>query len=160
MPEHKNITGADNHEPKGVESASAGTVYVANGTGSGSWQSPLSSILNLNKYALSGRITDVSVAGSSFFTSVPFKSSLTRLYAVLSGAIATANTTLTLYKNGTPQSQTVTVAYVGSAAGVQTVFNFSPAISFNEGDVLEVRAGGGSTNSVSCFVSLALTVVP
>lgn len=34
---HSTITGADNHEPKGVESATSGTVYVANGSGSGSW---------------------------------------------------------------------------------------------------------------------------
>lgn len=36
---HSSITGADNHEPKGVESALAGTVYRANGSGSGVWDS-------------------------------------------------------------------------------------------------------------------------
>lgn len=36
---HSTITGADNHEPKGVETATLGTVYVANGSGSGTWQS-------------------------------------------------------------------------------------------------------------------------
>lgn len=35
---HKDITGANNHEPKGVENASSGQVYIANGSGSGSWQ--------------------------------------------------------------------------------------------------------------------------
>lgn len=34
---HKNITDADLHEPKGVAGASAGQVYVANGSGSGTW---------------------------------------------------------------------------------------------------------------------------
>lgn len=38
MPAHRNLTGADLHEPKGVATAAAGTVYVANGAGSGSWQ--------------------------------------------------------------------------------------------------------------------------
>ena len=37
MPLHKDLTGAELHEPKGVESALSGTVYVANGSGSGSW---------------------------------------------------------------------------------------------------------------------------
>lgn len=37
MPEHKDLTGADLHEPKGVDSASAGQVYVADGLGSGVW---------------------------------------------------------------------------------------------------------------------------
>lgn len=34
---HSTLTGAELHEPKGVASAPAGTVYVANGSGSGSW---------------------------------------------------------------------------------------------------------------------------
>ena len=37
MPLHKDLTGAELHEPKGVESALSGTVYVADGSGSGSW---------------------------------------------------------------------------------------------------------------------------
>lgn len=35
---HSTITGAENHEPKGVESASSDTVYVSNGSGSGVWK--------------------------------------------------------------------------------------------------------------------------
>lgn len=38
MPAHKDLTGSDLHEPKGVATAAAGTVYTANGNGSGSWQ--------------------------------------------------------------------------------------------------------------------------
>lgn len=34
---HKDLTGADLHEPKGVSTASSGQVYVADGSGSGSW---------------------------------------------------------------------------------------------------------------------------
>lgn len=37
MPLHRDLTGAELHEPKGVESALSGTVYVANGSGSGVW---------------------------------------------------------------------------------------------------------------------------
>ena len=36
---HKALTGSDLHEPKGVELASPGQVYVADGVGSGSWVS-------------------------------------------------------------------------------------------------------------------------
>ena len=35
---HKSLTGSDLHEPKGVELAAPGQVYVSNGAGSGSWQ--------------------------------------------------------------------------------------------------------------------------
>jgi hypothetical protein len=34
---HSSLTGADLHEPKGAASAASGTVYVANGSGSGTW---------------------------------------------------------------------------------------------------------------------------
>jgi len=34
---HSILTGADLHEPKGVSIANSNTVYVANGSGSGSW---------------------------------------------------------------------------------------------------------------------------
>ena len=34
---HKDLTGADLHEPKGVETAASGQIYVADGSGSGSW---------------------------------------------------------------------------------------------------------------------------
>lgn len=37
--EHSTLTGASLHEPKGVAAASSGTVYVANGLGSGAWSS-------------------------------------------------------------------------------------------------------------------------
>lgn len=34
---HASLTGADLHEPKGIETAAANTVYVCNGSGSGTW---------------------------------------------------------------------------------------------------------------------------
>lgn len=38
--QHKLIADADLHEPKGIASATAGKVYVSNGSGSGSWLYP------------------------------------------------------------------------------------------------------------------------
>ena len=38
--QHSSLTGAELHEPKGVASASSGTVYLADGLGSGSWVTP------------------------------------------------------------------------------------------------------------------------
>jgi hypothetical protein len=37
MAEHKDLTGADLHEPKGIATASDGQSYMADGLGSGSW---------------------------------------------------------------------------------------------------------------------------
>lgn len=39
--DHANIPEAGLHEPKGVSTATAGTVYVADGAGSGSWVDPI-----------------------------------------------------------------------------------------------------------------------
>lgn len=39
---HSSLTGADSHEPKGIDSASARQFYLSDGTGSGNWRySPL-----------------------------------------------------------------------------------------------------------------------
>ena len=41
MGQHKNITDPELHEPKGVASADADTVYIADGAGSGAWDTPV-----------------------------------------------------------------------------------------------------------------------
>ena len=41
---HASLTGSDLHEPKGVSTASANQIYVANGAGSGVWTDPVSFI--------------------------------------------------------------------------------------------------------------------
>jgi hypothetical protein len=38
--EHSAITDPNIHEPKGVAAATSGQIYVANGSGSGSWVTP------------------------------------------------------------------------------------------------------------------------
>lgn len=38
--QHNQLTGADLHEPKGVETATAGQIYIADGAGSGDWTDP------------------------------------------------------------------------------------------------------------------------
>lgn len=37
---HNQLTGADLHEPKGIESADSGDIYIADGNGSGNWSPP------------------------------------------------------------------------------------------------------------------------
>lgn len=48
---HADLTGAELHEPKGADSAALGTVYVADGAGSGSWA-------NVGTSAFTGMIAD------------------------------------------------------------------------------------------------------
>jgi hypothetical protein len=42
--QHKNLTGSDLHEPKGISSAGTGTAYFADGAGSGNWVDPGGSV--------------------------------------------------------------------------------------------------------------------
>jgi hypothetical protein len=57
---HKNLTGAQLHEPKGIEKAEEETVYVANGEGSGEWkQLPLNSVSFDRGRVSSANVTDM-----------------------------------------------------------------------------------------------------
>lgn len=58
MVQHKDLTGAELHEPKGVETASSGEVYVADGSGSGSWQAiPVPQVLFSAMTSPGGKVT-------------------------------------------------------------------------------------------------------
>jgi microcystin-dependent protein len=39
MTAHRDLSGSDIHEPKGIEDAADGQIYVADGSGSGAWES-------------------------------------------------------------------------------------------------------------------------
>lgn len=53
--EHSVITDPNIHEPKGITSATASQVYVANGAGSGVWQNKNSGIVLTEEIGLAGR---------------------------------------------------------------------------------------------------------
>lgn len=59
--QHKDIPDSQRHEPKGIDSASIHQIYIANGTGSGSW----SKVGSLNLVNLGG---DSGVAGKIILT--------------------------------------------------------------------------------------------
>lgn len=67
--QHNIITDPDLHEPKGVSSASAGTIYKANGTGSGSWDYPIIG----QDTALEGQVFESDGAGSGTWKYPPAK---------------------------------------------------------------------------------------
>jgi hypothetical protein len=156
--EHRNLTGDSLHEPKGAADANSGDVYVADGLGSGAWLPRYNGIVNINSFALTGRFEDIS-APSSIWLVVPAKSTLNKVSGVLDGPITVANSVITIYKNGASTGQTVTVPFSGSVAGTKTIQSLSPVISFNEGDVLELRSDGGATTTAKFTVSLNFTNV-
>lgn len=155
---HSTLTGADLHEPKGVETAGAGTAYLADGVGSGTWSSPLANLNNSNLVVLSTRITDISTA-ASVFTVSPLAGDIVDIYVVLHGTIATANSIVTAEINGIPMSSlSITCTAAGSVAG--SVFTGSPtgANAITAGGAIEIITDGASSNTVAADVIVVVDV--
>ena len=63
---HRNLTGADLHEPKGADTALSGQVYVSDGVGSGVWTTASSIITNTAFSAGDTKITWKTTADSGW----------------------------------------------------------------------------------------------
>lgn len=180
MPEHKDITDPNLHEPKGVASATSGQVYVANGSGSGTWSKPSASnvtVTDSNGY-FSGsdvesvleelyekqiyfydRILDVS---SASFVLVPIPENMTiqMIRFVLGGAITTADDTLTITRgvdNAVLGTQVITQS--GSAEG--STFDFTPSsnasINSSSNKYLKIATDGASGSAVPLYFTVIAT---
>jgi hypothetical protein len=158
MAEHSTLTGSDLHEPKGVAAASANTVYVANGSGSGTWRKVAKADLNNteifpNQFTVSLTLTDISTA-ETLLVAVPYTSTLTRVVGVLGGAITGSDAAVTLLQNGGSTVSTITVAYTGSAKGNDTVINPASNNTFIAGDFIEITTDGASTGTALYTITL------
>lgn len=158
MAQHKDLTGTDLHEPKGIETASSGEVYVADGNGSGSWQEILDGIGNLNTFELNGVIDDVSAANSAFYIRVPKNATLVGLKGVQSATITGTDAVLSLYRDGILLDQSLTIPVAGSGDGVKRSVTFSPSYTFTDGQVLKVVSNGASTDSSAFYFTALFTV--
>ena len=153
---HRDLTGDELHEPKGIDSASDGDVYVADGGGSGNWDNRYSGILALNQYWLSAVMTDISAASNRVWFDVPVQSEIVSLSAILNGAITTANATLSIYINGVLFADTLTVPFAGSTTGSRASMNTVTGHTIAAGSVVEVRSDGGSDTTQQATITLGL----
>lgn len=160
MASHASLTGSNLHEPKGVASASANTVYVANGSGSGTWQTltsssiNTSSILNVNKYKFAVQMDDISTA-DFILVPVPSAATLTKCTVIINNAITSADSVLTFTNSTGPVSLgTLTIANSGSAEGTRFTFTPSSNNAFTAGAYLKIANDGGS--STTCKATLFL----
>jgi hypothetical protein len=108
--QHSALTGANLHEPKGIDVATTKKVYVANGAGSGSWVklSP-QSLYNLSTNGSAGQF--VSVDGSGGFTLVSGAHGQTDFFNATPYSLAVvagtpAKLALTTVAGGVPQNVT------------------------------------------------------
>lgn len=150
---HKDLTGADLHEPKGIESAAADTVYVANGSGSGSWNSRLGDVLNLNQYELTQTIDDISTADSSAYFYVPRTSRLRFINIILNNAITGADSVVSVLVNNVALPETLTVPFSGSTTGTSVTLNVTTTSTLLAGTIIRVKSDGASSTAAKAFVT-------
>jgi hypothetical protein len=162
MVAHASLTGANLHEPKGAASASADTVYVADGAGSGSWVKidsanlDATSLLTTNKLVFSTILTDVSTA-SSVYVPIPVACTINRVETCLQAAITTGDATVTVRNNTDTSMGTITVTQAGSAAG--DVDTLSPASNntFTAGQRMRIQTDGSSDTTAALVIVIIAT---
>lgn len=145
MPAHSTLTGADLHEPKGIENATIGEVYVADGLGTGNWTNP--------PYTVSGVIDDVSTA-STIYLPIPFAGTVVKVVTVLAGALTTANAIVTVKDAAGASMGTLTITQSGSAAGDIDILNPSSNNTVTNDSRISVETDGASDTTRKLFVTV------
>lgn len=133
---HSTLTGAELHEPKGVDSANANEIYVANGSGSGVWGKVGQLSLNgVSATASAGRFVATNSTGGFVLADTAHG---TCYYATTTIPVTNPNTisssgnlvTITTTAKGTPQSMlentNASLTYRGlTTADLDVVYNIS-----------------------------------
>lgn len=102
------------------------------------------------------RMTDISSAGSVWV--VPgFAGTIVKASSVIDGAITAGDAVLTLEIGGTPVTNgVITIANVGSAAGVVDQVSPTAANAFTATEAIEIVTDAGSTDTASANLTLEL----
>lgn len=110
------------------------------------------SVHNAGKTYLTARIADISTA-ETVWTPVPVAGKVTKIYSVIAGTIATADSVLTCKINAVAiTTGAITVTASGSAAGDVDSVTPTAANVVAAGDALSVVTSAASTNAVQCEV--------
>lgn len=176
--QHAAIADPFIHEPKGVATASAGTIYIANGSGSGTWikagtanidyTALLAALqtdindgdLDLNgKFWLTAVLADVSTA-SSILIPVPRSCTVNSARVVLGNAITVADSSVT-FQNAAAASMgtAVTVAFTASAKGTGFTFTATGNNVLTGPTWIEVITDGASTTTAPLYITVEFTAV-
>lgn len=176
---HKDLTGSDLHEPKGISGASAGTVYKASGAGSGTWgavEADEVSIADTNSvftgtdveaalselyeghYISNGVFADVSSA-ETLLIPIPFDCTVTKIVFILQNGITVANSIVTVTRADGAAMGSKTITQSGSAEG--TTFEFTPTgnadFTYSSHKYVKLVSDGGSTTTSKLYVQVHMT---
>ena len=113
---------------------------------------------SLKKIPLYTSIADISTAGQVYVVS-PVAGTITKIYSVINGAIATANSILTPKIAGTAiTGGAITVAFSGSAAGDVDSSTPTAANTIAAGQAIEIETDGASSNTVEVVLTIEITL--
>lgn len=141
---HSTLTDPYLHEPKGVSTASSGQVYMANGSGSGTW-TPKENLVELS---LEGYIENISSA-STVYVPVPFAGTVMKVVTVLEGDIGSSDATITVSNAAAASMGTITVTQTGSAAGDVDTLAPSTNNTVAADSFITIATDGASVNVAS-----------
>jgi len=161
---HKDLTGADLHEPKGASTATLNSAYISDGAGSGSWEKVTIDSLDgtsvwANTFSMFVKVNDISTA-ENIFIPIPFNCTIININGVLGGNITLANTTINYMKNGSASLGIMTVPFAASTEG--NTLLLSPTINntFTVGQYLKIVVGGESTTAAGYGITLNFIRTP
>lgn len=179
--QHVNIPEAQLHEPKGVSTAAAGTVYVADSGTSGAWAtldaigtgaatlgqvvtadgsggSDYTSLNNMNKVYINGNIDDLSSAESHFFV-MPLAGDITNLWCAIDETVSGGDTIITTEIGGVAVTNgSITIAG-SSVAGTVDAATPTALNTVAAGQAVEfVCDGGTTTTSAHAHITVELDV--
>jgi hypothetical protein len=153
---HKDLTGAELHEPKGVDTAASNRVYVADGSGSGVWTDRFDGHLTRNLYWLTEEIADVSTANSNTWFYIPTQSELIEVACITTAPLTTADATVSVYINGVLFADTLTLVQAGSVAGSLHRVNITTGNTIPAFSIVELRSDGASDTAAVGKVTIGL----
>lgn len=164
MVAHSTLTGADLHEPKGAAAASANTLYVFDGAGSGAAakigvdQINASSVKNVNKYKLLVELSPLNSTSTEAFVVFPEACTVTKITSVLAGAISGTDAVVTFTKNSVDSLGTLTVAQSGSAEG--DVDSLTPVSNntFTANQYLKLAVTTAATGAIPLYLVIDVTL--
>ena len=110
----------------------------------------------LNDYFISGRISDISTAGSTF-VAVPDGGRIIKIITALQGAISGGDAAISFEIGGTAVTGGgITVANSGSAAGDVDTAEPTALNSVSENGTIEMITNGGSTGTKKLLVTFVI----
>lgn len=178
MPLHSDLTGAELHEPKGIETATDRQVYVADGAASGEWVLLGASDVQLTdtaghftaadvegalaelyerEFFFYDRITDVSTV-DHVLVPIAQDMQITSIRFVLGTGITAADATVSVSRGGDSASLgNQVIAFTGSAEG--TTFDFTPTandtIDSTTHKYIKIATDGASTTAASLYFTVS-----